>query len=110
MRYRPATLGLAALFGLLLTAPFAFMEWWNNPGIRSGGFQFPYLLFCWLWLQPTVFFLIAIPIVRRLRARETISHPIALLRVAFLAFVAIGWVNLLQDQMPCFLGGVPGCD
>jgi hypothetical protein len=49
--------------------------------------------------------------VRGLRAGETIlAHPIALLlRVAVLAFVAIGWANLVRDQMPCFLG-VPNCD
>jgi hypothetical protein len=107
-----ATLGGAVLFGLLLIAPFAFMERWNNPVIRSGKFPFPYTLFFGLWLMPTVFFLGATPIVRRWRAGESIlAHPVALLlRVAFLAIVAIGWVNLVLDQMPCFLGGVPGCD
>jgi hypothetical protein len=39
------------------------------------------------------------------------ANPIALLlRVVLLGLVAIGWVNLVRDQMPCFLGGVPGCD
>ena len=23
---------------------------------------------------------------------------------------AAGWLFMLWDQMPCFLGGVPGCD
>lgn len=105
-------LGAAGLFGLLLIAPFAFMEYWNNPRIQSGEFQFPFALFYGLWLAPTVFFLAATPLVHKLRAGEAIlAHPMALLlRVAFLAFLAIGWVNLLRDQMPCFLGGVPGCD
>lgn len=105
-------LGAAVLFGLLLIAPFAFMEYWNNPRIQSGEFPFPFVLFYGLWLAPTVFFLAATPIVRRLRAGESIlAHPIPLLlRVALLAFLALGWVSLLRDQMPCFLGGVPGCD
>jgi hypothetical protein len=62
--------------------------------------------------MPTLLFLGATPIVRRLRAGEPIlTHPLSLLlRVGFLALLAIGWVNLLRDQMPCFLGGVPGCD
>ena len=104
-------LGAAVLFGLLLIAPFAFMEYWNNPRIQSGEFQFPFVLFYGLWLAPTVFFLAAIPIVRKLRAGEAIlAHPVSLLlRVIFLAFLAIGWLNLLRDQMPCFLG-VPNCD
>lgn len=111
MKHWLTTLGAAALFGLLLTGPLAFMEWWNNSGIRSGEFQFPFLLFYWLWLQPTVFFLAAIPIVRGLRAGEAIlAHPVTLaLRVIFLAFVAAGWVWVIQDQMPCFLGA-SNCD
>ena len=103
--------GAAVLFGLLLIAPFAFMQYQNNPGIRSGEFQFPVVLFFGLWLMPTMFFLATTPIVRGLRAGEPIlAHPLALLlRVVFLAFLTIGWVNLLRDQMPCFLG-VPNCD
>jgi hypothetical protein len=88
------------------------MEWRNNPRIQSGEFSFPFVLFFGLWLMPTVCFLAATPIVRGLRAGESLlAHPLPwLLRTVFLAFVAIGWVNLLLDQMPCFLGGVPGCD
>jgi hypothetical protein len=102
----------AVLFGLLLIAPFAWMEWSNNPRIQSGEFKFPFALFFGLWLMPVVFYLGATPIVRSLRAGEAIlAHPVALLlRVVLLGFVAIGWVNLVRDQMPCFLGGVPGCD
>ena len=112
MKHWLIPLGTATLFGLLLTAPFAFMEWSNNPRIQSGEFKFPFVLFFGLWLMPTIFFLIATPIVRRLRAGEAIlAHPIALLlRAVVLAFLTIGWVNLVRDQIPCFLGGVPGCD
>ena len=104
--------GAAVLFGLLLIAPFAFMEYWNNPGIRSGEFAFPFVLFFGMWLAPTTFFLAATPIVRRLRAGESIlAKPTALLlRLAFMAFLAIGWVMSIRNEMPCFLGGVPGCD
>jgi hypothetical protein len=107
---RPMT--AAILFGLLLVAPFALMEWWNNPRIQSGEFRFPISLFVSLWMMPTVFFLVATPLVRGLRSGEAIlAHPVAwLLRVVILAFLATGWVILLRDQMPCFLGGVPGCD
>jgi hypothetical protein len=104
--------GTAALLGLLLIAPLAWMEWSNNPRIQSGEFKFPFTLFFGLWLMPTIIFLAATPIVHRLRAGESmLVHPIALLlRVAFMAFMALGWVFLVRDQMPCFLGGVPGCD
>lgn len=104
--------GGAILFGLLLIAPFAFMEYWNNQRIQSGEFQFPFLLFFGLWLSPVIFFLGATPIVRALRTGESVlAHPVSLtLRVVFLSILAILWLNLIRDQMPCFLGGVPGCD
>jgi hypothetical protein len=39
------------------------------------------------------------------------AHPIALLlRMAFLTVMTAAWLFMLWDQMPCFLGGVPGCD
>jgi hypothetical protein len=106
------TFGAAGLFGLLAAGPFAFMEVWNNPGIRSGEFAFPFKLFLGLWTLPVMLFLAAAPIVRGLRAGEgVLAHPVALvLRVAALSLVSGIWLFLLWDQMPCFLGGVPGCD
>jgi len=111
MKHWLIPLSTATLFGLLLIAPFAFMEWSNNPRIQSGEFKFPIVLFFGLWLMPTIFFLAATPLVRGIRAGEAIlAHPVSLLlRVGLLAFVALGWLNLLRDQMPCFLG-VPNCD
>lgn len=80
---------------------------YNNPRIRSGEFAFPYGLFHGMWLFPTMLFLAATPIVRRIRAGESVlAHPVALvLRIAFLTVVAAGWLFMLWDQMPCFLGG-----
>ena len=104
--------GTAAVLGLLAVAPFAAMEFYNNPRIRSGEFAFPYGLFHGMWLFPTMLVLAATPIVRGVHAGEDVmAHPVALvLRVAFLTLVSAGWVFMLWDQMPCFLGGVPGCD
>lgn len=104
--------GAAALVGVLAVVPFAVMEVYNNPRIRSGEFAFPYALFHGMWLFPTMLFLAATPLVRQVSAGDDLmAHPIALLlRSAFLVVVAAGWLFVLQDQMPCFLGGVPGCD
>lgn len=105
-------LASAVLFGLLIISPFAFMEYWNNPVIQSGEYPFPYMLFSALWLPPTISFLVVTPIVRSVRAGESIlKQPVGLvLRVLVLLFMATIWVHLIIDQMPCFLGGVPGCD
>ena len=92
MRDSFVTFGAAALFGLLAVGPFAFMEVYNNPGIRSGEFAFPYALFHGMWLFPAMLFLAATPIVRGVRAGESVmAQPIALvLRMAFLTLVAAG--------------------
>jgi hypothetical protein len=106
------TFGAAALFGLLVVGPFAFMEYWNNPRIQSGEFEFPFGLFLGLWTLPMLLFLAAAPMVRGLRAGERVSkQPIAFgLRAAFLVLGSAMFLFLLWDQMSCFLGGVPGCD
>lgn len=51
------------------------------------------------------------PIVRTLRAGDSLfAHPINLIIVIFiLSTFAIGLVNLIIDQWPCFIG-VPNCD
>jgi hypothetical protein len=100
----------AALFSVTLIAPFAWMEWSNNPLIRAGESLFPYPLFLVLLLAPMLVFLGAVPIVRRLKACEfAFAHPILLLlRVGFLSLLAMGWVFLITKHMPFFLGSVPG--
>ena len=106
------TLAAAGLFGALLIAPFAFMEYWNNPVIQSGESAFPVMLFIGLWLTPVMLFLGATPIVRSFwSGASVLERPISLaLRMLFLLFLSLLWLNLIRDQMPCFLGGVPGCD
>jgi hypothetical protein len=103
--------GIAALFGLLLAAPFAWLEIRNNPATARDMSEFPLPLFGILWLLPTVFTLALAPLMRNLRTRENIlARPFTLLlRVTLLALVAVSWVWLVNDQLPCFLG-VPNCD
>lgn len=105
------TLGAASIFGLFFIAPFVVMEWWNHPELGAwGNPMFPYALFLVLWSSPTLCFLGAIPTLRALRAEESIlANPVSLLlRLVVMALLAIGWVTLILDQMPCFLGG-RGC-
>jgi len=64
-----------------------------------------------MWLLPLIFILTVMPIVRNLRAGNSlIAQPVSLLiRIVILVSVAWMWTSLLIDQMPCFLG-VPNCD
>ena len=101
---------IAALISFVLVLPFAILESVNNtltkqnvPGLL--------LLFGVLWLLPTAFILILMPIVRSVRAGNSpLANPLTfLLRVASLALIAMVWGWGFIDQLPCFLG-VPNCD
>lgn len=69
------------------------------------------VLFGVLWLLPTAFVLLLMPMVRDLRAkRSLLSHPLRLvLRIVPMGLIAMFWITLVIDQLPCFLG-VPNCD
>jgi cation transport ATPase len=97
-----------AIISTLLVLPLVSLEVINR---RSFAESFPVPLFGTLWLLSVAFLLTLMPVVRTLRAGDTIkSHRVSILaRVAFLILVAWLWVSLLLDQMPCFLG-VPNCD
>lgn len=103
-----APLGLSVLVGLLSVAPFAVMELVNR---RNYGEEFPFALFGGLSLMGAIFAGTLLPLVRELRAGKQAKPPLAslLLRSVILIGVLIGWVSLVTDQMPCFLG-VPLCD
>jgi hypothetical protein len=73
--------------------------------------DFPIPLFIIMWLLPMSFLLILMPIVRNMRmGNRLMAHPVSLMiRMLVLILIAWLWINILIDQMPCFLG-VPNCD
>jgi uncharacterized membrane protein len=103
-----ANLRSPAIFSLLLVLPFMILELVNRRNFNAG---FPIPLFVFMWLLPMLFILILMPIVRNVRAGNSIVvNPIILLiRVIFLALIIWMWFGIVIDQMPCFLG-VPNCD
>jgi hypothetical protein len=111
-----APIGLSAIISLLLVLPFAILEFvfniLNKPSALNpknlAGLTF---LFGLMWLLPTVFIAILMPILQNVRAGSNIlANPIGLLlKVVFLALIAMMWGGILIDQLPCFLG-VPNCD
>lgn len=102
------TLRSPALISLLLVIPFMIMEIVNRRGF---GESFPIPLFVMMWILPLIFIVTAMPIIRNLRAGNSLmAQPVKLLiRIVILVFVSWLWTSLLIDQMPCFLG-VPNCD
>jgi hypothetical protein len=102
MKYTTIT---AALVSTVLVAPLLYFE------LRYGYSGFPYFLFAVLWLVPAVFVFAAGPLIRAMRAGQSVlAHPVVLsARVGFLVLAALFWTAIVNDQMPCFLG-VPNCD
>jgi hypothetical protein len=101
-------LGLAAVIGAVLVLPFLVLEMTIGKVSYS---SLPVMLFAILWLLPSTLVLIAAPLVRNFRSGKGLfANPVALVfRLAFFTLIAVFWINLLNDQMPCFLG-VPNCD
>jgi uncharacterized membrane protein len=103
-------LGTAAIISFALVLPFAVLESLNNTitGRNAPGLL---VLFGLLWLLPTAFILVLAPVVRSVRAGNSVTaNPVNLLvKVTFLALVAAMWGALMIDQAPCFIG-VPNCD
>jgi hypothetical protein len=102
------TLKLPVILSLVLVLPFILMELINRREFHE---DFPFSLFLGLWLLPLIFFLVLTPIVQRVReGRRPMENPVDLVfGILVMVLVAVMWVNLLADQMPCFLG-VPNCD
>jgi hypothetical protein len=110
VRNMAADLGAAALISLLLVLPFAILESLNQTINRQNAPGL-ILLFGVLWLLPVAFIVVLVPLVRAVRAGNSLlAHPITFLfKVAILVFIAWFWGSLFIDQLPCFMG-VPNCD
>jgi hypothetical protein len=108
MNHSLTDLRSAAIISFLLVIPFMILEVVNRRHFNEG-LLIP--LFVFMWLLPMLFILTVHPIVRSVRAGNSLmANPIHLvLRVVCLALIAWMWMGILIDQMPCFLG-VPNCD
>ena len=102
------TFKVPVITSFMLVLPLMIMEVVNRRSFNEG---FPILLFIVMWLLPVIFLLILTPMIRTVRAGNSLlGSPIKLLlSIAFLVLIAIVWTSALVDQMPCFLG-VPNCD
>ena len=103
-------LGSAAIISFIIVLPLAILEALNNSVTRENASGLV-LLFGVLWLLPAAFIVIFIPMLRSVRAGDTLKAKpvILLLRVASLVLIATVWGWGLIDQLPCFIG-VPNCD
>lgn len=98
----PLALGLAA------TIPFLVLELTNRPPNTT---EFPLALFVAMWMLASVAVFTCRHIIRSGVSQKPLSAHNAVFVICVLALLvtATGWVGLVNDQMPCFLG-VPNCD
>jgi hypothetical protein len=101
-------LGIGAIAGAAVTVPLMALEMVLGQVPFAG---LPMTLFSILWLMPTTIIVSGAPIARSIRSgKDLFANPVTLFfRAAFMNLIAVFWIGLLYDQMPCFLG-VPNCD
>ena len=100
----------AALAGVLLVLPFAVLEA-RTTTITGRNALGLIVLFGLLWLLAAAFVVVLTALIRYAwLGADTPTSLIAVgVRVAVLAVIAVLWVSIVVDQMPCFLG-IANCD
>lgn len=102
------SIGTQFLISSALVWPVVALEWITRRTLDEG---LPWVLFTFMAIHSLLTVLLLTPAVRQLRA----GGGLRALRVRHWAgcvlgvVLAFGYVNLLIDQLPCFLG-VPNCD
>jgi hypothetical protein len=103
-----AKIKLPVFVGSVVVFPFVLLELINR---RSFNEPFPFPLFVVLWFLPVLFVSILVPTIKKVKAvrRNKTDHIFLFLGFALSILIAWLWIDLMRDQMPCFLG-VPNCD
>jgi len=104
----PKPLTLSLMLGAALVVPFFALEWVNR---RAFNEEFPLMLFTFMSIHALLIAFLLAPVLQCLQSQRSISalkpsHWVGLLLAAFLIY---GYVGVLIDQFPCFMG-VPNCD
>ncbi len=98
---------LAPLLGLAGVLPFFILEWWTTSGFARSGF--PLVLFIFMWVNSTLFAGVLLSALKDFREGTVRSKIVWFsFKIIILAILGLAWVNIVLDQMPCFLGG-GGC-
>ena len=99
----------SAGIGLMLVAPLLLLELFKGSGLTNTSDA--WALFGSLYLLAAAFLIVLTTTVRNVRDREGEGGRVFRLLVGGTAFVvlAAGWLLIVADQLPCFLG-VPYCD
>lgn len=94
------------VIGFVATAPFYVLEYYYSGGYPQG---VPAALFRMMWVETTLISFLTFLIYRTPFANATSQWIVPfLLKLAAIVVIAIAWITIVIDQMPCFLGA-RGC-
>jgi hypothetical protein len=94
----------AVAIGFILTVPFFILEWLTTSGFLQ---SFPFHLFIFMWLSSSISVFLLWSVFKDFREKR--SPLIMIIKVILLASLVLGFVELIIDQWPCFMG-IPNCD
>lgn len=100
--------GMVLGISVAFVAPFALLQWINRREYQE---EFPFLLFAFMFMHSLLVVILATPALRKYRTerRVRLLTPWHWGGLAIAGILAIAYVNVIVDQLPCFLG-VPNCD
>lgn len=94
------------VIGFLATAPFYALEYYYSGGYPQG---VPEALFRMMWIETTLFSILTFSLLRTQFTNAVRNWLIPLvLKLAAMSVIAIAWITIVIDQIPCFYGG-HGC-
>lgn len=92
--------------GIAVTAPFYALEYYYSGGYPQG---VPEALFRMMWIESTLFTILTFSLLRTQFTNAVGIWIIPfMLKLAAMFAIAIAWITIVIDQMPCFFGG-RGC-
>lgn len=94
------------ILGIIATMPFYLLQYYYSGGYPHG---VPEAIFRSMWVETTLFSFLSFSVYRTPFGTTTRKWIIPfLLKLTAMSILAIAWLAILIDQMPCFLGG-RGC-
>jgi hypothetical protein len=94
--------------GALMVMPFIGLES-ASAGVSALRTIDAAMLFGMLWTLAAMTLFVGIRLILSFKAERSRPQPVLLLQVIVLVLAAVGWLGIIGDQMPCFLGE-PNCD
>lgn len=96
------------MLGLAINLPFMILEWATQSDLPRSNFPMP--LFIAMWAVAAIFVALTMSIAMLIKKGgfKKTNKVVFFLKIIFAFVLANAWIELVIDQMPCFLGA-SGC-